>query len=405
MTDDRQNSIGTGKTKAMVVALDEHWVGASRLPFGLSRVGFSVSVVCPLNSYIAKTRYVDQAIKFPTWTYSRSKIIYLIILWSFIKFKPEVVVHGDEDALLALQTIRRFTSKLPGLRWIAKTISNSICDEKFDFLTLSKADFVQKCSEWGVLTPKNIKVQTWEDVLVAAKQVGYPLVLKRDMGYGGSGVTICQDERQLQESFQKLEKISVLARVKGIVRKIFFVSIFSGEDVVSVQQFVSGTVGLIPFVSKNGKLISANPMLKFKTHPGQTGPTSVGQGYFDPTLLEAVQVVSGKMNYTGFGSLDFIVDEKTKKAFIIELNPRATPVVHLTKEQVGHDLCDAFYKSQQDIAKRPVELLFNEANLKPYLIALFPNEQRRDPNSPYIKGSDYDIPVDDPELIKVLLGK
>ena len=39
------------------------------------------------------------------------------------------------------------------------------------------------------------------------------------------------------------------------------------------------------------------------------------------------------------------------------------------------------------------------------LIAMFPNEDLRDPNSPYFKTAYHDIPTDDPELLQALLQR
>src|SRR5580692_686254 len=55
----------------------------------------------------------------------------------------------------------------------------------------------------------------------------------------------------------------------------------------------------------------------------------------------AAQAIVERLGVTGFLGFDFILEEATQKAFLIEINPRATPTCHLSLG-AGHDLCAAF---------------------------------------------------------------
>jgi hypothetical protein len=39
---------------------------------------------------------------------------------------------------------------------------------------------------------------------------------------------------------------------------------------------------------------------------------------------------------------------------------------------------------------------------RPFLVALFPNEKKRDPQSPFLKEAFHDVPYDDPALMASL---
>jgi hypothetical protein len=99
--------------KILIVALNTHWTGISRLPSGLVRAGFQVFAFCPKKSYLAQTKFLDDSILYPTFTYSRSKIVYLGMLFSIIFFKPDFVIPGDEDAVFAFQNLANFLEKIP----------------------------------------------------------------------------------------------------------------------------------------------------------------------------------------------------------------------------------------------------------------------------------------------------
>lgn len=379
------------------MALNENWTGISRLPSGLKRVGFDVAALCPRNSFLAKTRYLDASLTYPVFTYTRGKIIYALMVYSLLRFKPDLIIPGDEDALMALQNLANTLDGTP-LRGLSEMIRKSIAPREFDHLMLNKSRFVEKCQEWGIRVPKNVRVESLETALKLAPEFGYPLVLKFDFGYGASGVSVCRNEEDLRRGYEKYQKSDFLALLKGWIKSCFFVTQKESENSVSLQQYINGQVGQVPFCSRQGTVFSANPMIKFKTYPGETGPTSVSKGLESAEIAAAAETVAGNLRFTGFGSLDFIIDEKTQKPYVIELNPRPTPTCHFGLEFCSQDLCDAFYRglNGHEIVTKP---------FKPFVVALFPNEQKRDPNSPFLKEGYHDIPQNDPELVAELVSR
>lgn len=380
--------------RILIIALDTHWAGISRLPYGLNRAGFSVFALCPKKSFIAHTRYLEDSILYPTFTYSRAKFIYLWILFAIFYFKPQFIIPGDEDAVVALQNLANLLEKIPYLNKIAKLIRNSLPPKSFDSVVLNKAEFQKACLTIGVRVPKNKDIYSLDDALIEATQMGYPIVLKKDAGYGGGGVFICQNEKDLRTHLDFALHTSFISKIKNSIRDLFFISIFTGKKNISLQQYIEGRVGLAPFCAKDGNLYAQNPMLKFKTHPGKTGPTSVALGFFNSRINQYVEIVVKNFQYTGFGSLDFIVDDK-EDVYVIELNPRPVPTCHFGKNIVANDLCETLYKG---LNSRPIDL----KAYRPFTVALFPNEKKRDPNSPYLTDVYHDIPVDDPDLVRVL---
>jgi hypothetical protein len=384
--------------KILIVALNESWIGISRLPSGLDKAGFEVFAVCPKKSFLAQTKFLKKAILYPTITYSRSKIIYLWIVAAIVYFKPDRIIPGDEDTILALYNLSNSLEKIPFFKKISKLIRRSLTPKEFDSIILCKSDFQDKCQEWGLRTPKNIILDNLEMALTSAAQMGYPVVLKYDSGYGGSGVFICQNDEDIKKYFPQMEKITIVEKFKKSIKDFLFVSIFNDENKISLQQYIEGFVGQSPFVSHNGEVFALNPMLKLKTFPGKTGPTSVTQGFENEDIENFVRTVAEKLSYNGFGSLEFMIDDITKQLFIIEMNPRPTPTCHLGSEHVPNDLCDMLYKGLNSI-RREVKAF------TPYTVALFPGEKKRDPNSPYLTETYHDVPLNDPNLLRAIEQK
>lgn len=381
--------------KILIIALAKDWTGISRLPSGLKRAGFEVAALCPEGSYLSKTRFLDQRFTYPTFTYTRSKLIYLLMLSTIKKVRADLIVAGDEEALLGLQNLANLCQKIPFLKKYSAEIRSSIASTEYDQVVLNKSRFVDKCSQWGILVPKNIRVESVEAALNKAPEFGYPLVLKFDFGYGASGVSVCHIDEDLKKGFAKHRKAGLAAKVKSFVKQLFFVVQEEQTASISLQQYVSGHVGQSPFCAKNGVMFAVNPMIKYRTYPGATGPSSVNVGIESKEIEKAAEIVAREMKYTGFGSLDFIIDEKTQRPYVIELNPRPIPTSHFSSELCAVDLCVSLYKGLNSIA-------LETKPFRPFMVALFPNEKRRDPNSECIRDGYHDVPKNDPELMAAL---
>lgn len=379
----------------LIIALNENWTGISRLPSGLERAGFESYALCPKNSYLAKTKYLKASIKYPTFSYSRSKLIYLWMVYAFWLYRPDMVIPGDEDALLALQNLANRLERVPYLNFISKIVRKSLPAKEHDFLLLSKSELQKKCFEWGLRTPKNIIVTDLSAALHSAKELGYPLVIKHDAGYGGSGVFICKDDADVREHFQKIKHVSLLVEIKEKIKNLFFISIFSNEKNISLQQFIEGQVGQAPFCAQEGDVFAFNPMVRIKTYPGSTGPASVSAGIKNVDIEHFVRTVAGNLKYTGFGSLEYIINLHDGLLYIIELNPRPTPTCHMSNQVVTNDLCEMFYKGLNGQA-------LTYKDYTPYTVAMFPGEKRRDPQSEFLKSAFHDVPLDDPKLLEAL---
>ena len=89
-----------------------------------------------------------------------------------------------------------------------------------------------------------------------------------------------------------------------------------------------------------------------------------------------------------------MLDDDTGQSKLIEINPRATQINHLS-HGAGADLPSALRcaLSGERIAER-VERKPNDE------IALFPQEWRRNPQSPFLRGSAHDLPHEEPELMR-----
>ncbi len=187
--------------------------------------------------------------------------------------------------------------------------------------------------------------------------------------------------------------------MKRLIKSLLFIDFLSSENRTSIQQYILGATGISPFAAINGKFLAATALEKIKAHPPVTGPASVIGTINRPDAIEHVKVIIKNLGYNGFGGMEYIIEKDTGKLYVIEMNPRCTPLHHIESKYIGVDFCQQLIKGINNI-ESPFEWKFKEST-----ITLFPNELRRDPTSSYITDYFHDMPINDPKLTNILMPK
>jgi hypothetical protein len=94
------------------------------------------------------------------------------------------------------------------------------------------------------------------------------------------------------------------------------------------------------------------------------------------------------------------VHEHTGEPYLLEINRRITPGTH-RGSGIGLDLCAALHAAMRGTAS-PSRTDLDEG--EEAIIAHFPQEWLRDPESPYLRAYPVDVPWDEPELIEAMLA-
>jgi hypothetical protein len=122
------------------------------------------------------------------------------------------------------------------------------------------------------------------------------------------------------------------------------------------------------------------------------GPASVVRVIDHPEMTEATEALVRHLGLSGLCGFDFVISP-SGQAYLLELNPRATPVSHLALANGTH-LPAVLYR----------ELTGNDpacaAPPVPHdLIALFPTEWQRDRSGASLQNVHHDAPWDEPALL------
>jgi glycosyltransferase involved in cell wall biosynthesis/D-alanine-D-alanine ligase-like ATP-grasp enzyme len=390
----RNSSLILPKKRVLIIATELYWQGISRLPSGLNLAGLSVAALCHSQSYLAMSSYLEQKIFWQGSTQNFTEAIVLQTIDAIIGFSPSLVIPGDESAVFLLHEILKLASNLPNLKEVETVLQRSLCKSEYLNRTISKEGFINFCKSLSVRVPENHRVDSEPEAVIAASMLGYPVVIKGSLSYGGCMVGICSDETALKAN---------AAKMLGQARAS---NSFNIENSIGIQQYIRGQISMFVFVAAEGKILSHICVNKVLSFPNRTGPSSVIKTIECPEMDDFASRIVSEVNYNGFGAIDFILEAKTDRPYVIEFNTRPTSMCHLGA-RLGANMCAALREFLEGDSYQ------NEPMLKDIMVALFPNEYHRDPQSPYLQMVEspdrrdcfHDVPWDEPELIKALSMK
>jgi hypothetical protein len=351
--------------------------------------------VCPAHHPLLFTRAVRK-------TYSYNAIYPLEALVAAIdSVDPQVIVPCDDRGVLHLHELHGHVQSRgeKGLR-IAALIERSLGPSASFATVASRFDLLQLAVEEGIRVPETRLIKTADDLQFLRAGNGFPCVLKADGTFGGRGVRIAATYEEAMKCFREMDRPHPTTRViKRLLvnRDPFWVRTWwnRSKPAVIAQAHVAGRPANCAVVCWEGRVLAGIGVVVLNCD-GLTGPASVVRVVDNPEMMHAAERIAARLHLSGFFGLDFMIEDQTNHLFLIEMNPRCTPLCHLQLGK-GRDLIGAF---TAQLSGQP----FHEAPsmTENDLIAYFP--QAWTSKSELLQASFQDIPQHEPELVQELLS-
>jgi len=384
--------IPAGSAIKVLLTDTNRWALSARLAISLSEAGCQVSALCPKPGHaLLKTRAVRR-----TFGYSGLRPLESLIT-AIEAVEPDVIVPscdrgvGHLHDLYARAQSRGTGSKLAALieRSLGSPASYSTVSSRYDLLTLAR--------EEGVRVPNTSRVDAPEELESWRARESFPWVLKVDGTWGGGGVKIIQTPDEVQQSGAQLARMFRFGRaVKRMVvnRDSFWLRSWwnRSKHAVTVQSYIHGRPANCAVVCWQGSVL-AGIGVEVVRSDGLTGPASVVRVVDNPEMMFAAERIASRLSLSGFFGLDFMIEEGTGDAYLIEMNPRTTPLCRLRLGE-GRDMPGALWAqlANQPLAEA-VPATQNE------MIAYWPEAC----DSELRELCFQDIPQGEPELVQELL--
>lgn len=313
--------------------------------------------------------------------------------------RPQIIIPCDDRGVQHLHELHEHAQSLsPNGIELAELIENSLGPPESYPIVSSRCELLRIAREEGVRVPDNMPLETENDLKTWQADHSFPWVLKGDGTFGGKGVRIAKSSGEARQYFSEISGLFGAARVikRALVnRDPFWIRPWwnNHRPAVSVQSYVQGRPGNCSFVSWKGNIL-AFIGVEVISSEGQTGPADIVRVVENREMVFAAEQIARRLCLSGFFGLDFMIADATGATYLIELNPRCTPLSHL---QLG---------KQRDLIEAVVSQLLGRPmrDMPPVthndLIAYFP--QVLQCKSEFLRSSFHDIPEGEQDLLEDL---
>jgi hypothetical protein len=363
------------------------WASSARLALAFLRAGCRVSAVCPPSHPLRHVTGLDSLHSYANLDPAGS------LRNAILASGAELVVPCDDAAVWHLHQLH---NRYPEMR---RLIEYSLGAKESFSIVQSRGDMLDAAASLGIRVPLTQTVISEEDLN------NWPLdgqaVVKLDGTWGGAGVAIVDSHAKAVAEFRRL---SGPIR-SGVAWKRWLINrhpraLMSWrrrrEKGLTIQQFVQGRPANTMAACWQGEVLAA-VSVEVLASQGPTGAAIVVRLVKNEEIERATRLLARKLMFNGFIGLDFILEDKTGDAYLIELNPRSTQLGHLRLPGQG-DLASALVaRIKGEIPTVPPDCIENP------IIALFPQTLNWDPGSVYLTSGHHDMPLEEPALCRELL--
>lgn len=240
-----------------------------------------------------------------------------------------IVQFGGQTAIKLTKTLKDLGVNILGTS--AEDIDAAEDREKFDKI-------LEQC---GIPRPEGKTVFTLEEALNAARQLGYPVLVRPSYVLGGQGMEIAFNENDI------IEFMEIINRVKQ-EHPILIDKYMMGKE-IEVDAICDGEDILIPGIMEHLERAGVHSGDSISVYPTQT----IEQKYKD-MIVEYTYQLAKAMNVKGLINIQFVL--YNDEVYVIEVNPRSSrtvpyiskvtniPMVNLaTKVVLGQKLKDLGY--------------------------------------------------------------
>jgi hypothetical protein len=364
----------------------------------LADLGGDVAVICPFPRHPAlQTRAVQRVFRY------RASHPLSSLKNAIEAIDPDIILPLCDRSVEHLHKLHRRLTIDGAVSKISRLIEYSLGpSESFDIVS-SRYQLLEVARSEGIRTPDMIPVTSQADLDLWCAQSAPPWVIKSEGSWGGLGVRIARDVREANHSCLDLSQrptlVELIKRLSLNRGRQWIVSEWARDKPrIIAQSYVRGRPANCAVACWRGELLAGTAVEVIQAQ-GPTEPARVVQIVDGSEMLWAAEKLARRFHLSGFFGLDFMIEEGTGRAYLIEMNPRCTPPCPIPLGP-GRDLVTALWGQ---ITGRQIKE--RKAITDKLQIAYFPRKwgvpgggEEAPPAEAY-----YDIPEGEPALIQELL--
>jgi hypothetical protein len=369
---------------------------ASRLAIALTKAGCAVSAVYPRHGHpLAKTSVVRQ--RFPY----RATDSVGSVKAAIEAVHPDLVLACDDRSVRHLHELHSQCCRQQGFgKHVREVIERSLGAPNSYAVVTSRYGLLAAACEEGIRTPETRLVTKATELRSRDTHLKLPWVLKADGTWGGHGVRIAQHPEEAQQDFANLSRrLSTVRFLKRLIvdRDPYWLESWwrKTRPAITVQSYIEGRPANCAVACWKGEVL-AGIAVEVLNAQGANGAATIVRVVDGTEMLSAARRLARRLNLSGLFGLDFMIEDATGLIYLIEMNPRCTPLSHMQLGE-GRDLMAALAAQASGSPVRAGAPVTDKET-----VAYFPQAWHWDPKSELLKSSYHDVPWEEPDLVQEL---
>ncbi len=169
------------------------------------------------------------------------------------------------------------------------------------------------------------------DAVAAAREIGFPVMVKATGGGGGIGMVACHDEAEVADAFARVQR---LAAANFAAAGVFLERLVRQARHVEVQVFGDG-IGQVAVLGDRDCSLQRRNQKVIEEAPAPGLPPSLRR-----RLHEAARDLVASVAYRSAGTVEFVYDPARQEASFLEVNARLQVEHPVTEEVYRVDLVE-----------------------------------------------------------------
>jgi hypothetical protein len=316
---------------------------------------------------------------------------------ALLRLQPDIVIPCDERTVRDLHAVARATRRHDIKRLIEGSTSPA---ENFPIIT-SRTALLSIAQQHGVRVPPSLPLPDIAALDRWTASHATPFVLKADGSWAGFGVRIISNAATAKDAYARMiSPISARMALRESALEGNHFEIRSclrrERPAISVQGYVDGWPANIGVACWQGEVLAATCAEAIAT-ASATGPSTITRIIHNTEMIDAATRVVRALGLSGMIGFDFVIEAASGAAYLIEMNPRNTPICAI-RLGPGRDLAEALVAR---IAGRPVRE--RPPRTERDVVVFFPDTWQEDPASHFLHSGYHDVPWEQPDLVRTLM--
>ncbi len=220
------------------------------------------------------------------------------------------------------------------------------------------------------LLPGSAILADSQAAVIAANEIGFPVMLKSTAGGGGIGMQLCRTQQDLLDAW---DSVSALSANNFSNADLFIEKFVERARHIEVQIFGDGQGQAIAIGERDCSAQRRNQKVLEET------PAPNLSAEVRSTLQDSAVALVSSVSYRGAGTVEFIVDADSQEFYFLEVNTRLQVEHGVTEEVYGIDIV----RWMIELAAGQMADLSNYQNLTPVGHAIQARIYAEDPNKDF----------------------